>query len=178
MKQTVEIEVPDGKTAVWEDIKVYYNQCQNRIMENTNFREDLVIEFNDELDTEEGRNFIYKAVDFFVNRGMDKAKDSVFKPLKTRPAKVYYEKYKFIYDRKGMANMELCYRLVNSAAQYLYYIEDTLDPEIQFPFDCTYLFDLEKWYDEIDIRHRSNDEILILLINKLYNSSYYDLLLY
>ena len=89
MKQTVEIEVPDGKKAVWEDIKAYYNQCQNRIMENTNC-EDLVIEFNDELDTKKGRNFIYKAVDFFVNRAIDKAKNSVFEPLKTRPAKVYY----------------------------------------------------------------------------------------
>lgn len=146
--------------------------------ENIDFREDLVIEFNDELDTEEGRNFIYKAVDFFVNRAIDKVKDSVFEPLKEMPAKVYYEKYKFIYDRKDKADMKLCYLLVDSAARYLYYIEDTLDSEIQFPFDCTCLFGLEKWYDEIDIKHRSNDEILILLINKLYNSFYYDLLLY
>ena len=43
-------------------------------MENTDFREDFVIEFNDDLDTDEGRNFIYKAVDFFVRRSMDKAK--------------------------------------------------------------------------------------------------------
>ena len=133
--------------------------------------------FNDNLDTKEGRNFIYKVVDFFVNRAIDKAKDSVFKPLETRPAKVYYEKYKFIYDRKDKADMGLCHLLVNSAAQYLYYIEDTFPDELQFPFDCTYLFDLEKWYDEIDIRNRSNDEILILLINRLYNLPYCDLLL-
>ena len=147
-------------------------------MENTNLSKYLVVEFNDNLDTKEGRNFIYKVVDFFVNRAIDKAKDSVFKPLETRPAKVYYEKYKLIYDKKDKANMELCYQLVNSAAQYLYYIEDTFPAELQFPFDCTYLFDLEKWYDEIDIRNRYNDEILILLINKLYNSPYRDLILY
>ena len=147
-------------------------------MENTNLSKYLVVEFNDNLDTKEGRNFIYKVVDFFVNRAIDKAKDSVFKPLETRPAKVYYEKYKFIYDRKDKADMGLCYLLINSAAQYLYYIEDTFPDELQFPFDCTYLFDLEKWYDEIDIRNRYNDEILILLINKLYNSPYRDLILY
>ena len=130
------------------------------------------IQFSDELDNEEGINFIYKAVDFFVNRAIDKVKDSIFKPLETNLAKVFYEKYKFIYDRKDKANMELCYLLINSAARYLYYIEDILDPESQFPFDCTYLFDLNAWYDEIDIRNCYNDEILILLINKLYNSPY------
>ena len=146
-------------------------------MENTNLSKYLVVEFNNNLDTKEGRNFIYKVVDFFVNRAIDKAKDSVFKPLETRPAKVYYEKYKFIYDRKDKADMGLCHLLVTCAAQYIDYIEDTLDPEIQFPFDCTYLFGLEKWYGEIDIRHRYDDEILILLINRLYNLPYCDLLL-
>ena len=134
------------------------------------------IQFSDELDNEEGINFIYKTVDFFVNRAVDKVKDSIFKPLETKTAKVFYEKYKFIYDKKDKANIELCYLLINSAARYLYYIEDTLDPESQFPFDCTYLFDLNAWYDEIDIRHCYNDEILILLINKLYNSPYRELI--
>ena len=134
------------------------------------------IQFSNELDNEEGINFIYKTVDFFVNRAIDKVKDSIFKPLETKTAKVFYEKYKFIYDRKDKANIELCYLLINSAARYLYYIEDTLDPESQFPFDCTYLFDLNAWYDEIDIRHCYNDEILILLINKLYNSPYRELI--
>ena len=134
------------------------------------------IQFSDELNNEEGINFIYKTVDFFVNRAIDKVKDSIFKPLETKSAKVFYEKYKFIYDRKDKANIELCYLLINSAARYLYYIEDTLDPESQFPFDCIYLFDLNAWYDEIDIRHCYNDEILILLINKLYNSPYRELI--
>lgn len=30
--------------------------------------------FNDELDTKEGRHFIYKAVNFFVCRSIEKAK--------------------------------------------------------------------------------------------------------
>ena len=146
-------------------------------MKNTDFREDFVIEFNDDLDTDEGRNFIYKAVDFFVRRSMDKAKNSIGKPLETKPAHVYYEKYKFIYDRIDKANMELCHLLVVTTAQYINYIEDNLDPELQFPFDCTYLFELEAWFEEIDIRHRYNDEILILLINKLYNTVYRELII-
>ena len=146
-------------------------------MENTDFREDFVIEFDDDLDTDEGRNFIYKAVDFFVRRSMEKVKDSIGKPLETKPAHVYYEKYKFIYDRKDKANMELCHLLVATAAQYINYIEDNLDPELQFPFDCTYLFELKAWFEEIDIRHRYNDEILILLINKLYNTVYRELII-
>ena len=147
-------------------------------MENTEFCEDFVIEFNDDLDTDDGRNFIYKAVDFFVRRAMDKVKDSIPNPLETKPAHVYYEKYMFIYDRKDKANMELCHLLVVTAAQYINQIEDNLDPELQFPSDCTYLFELKAWFNEIDIRHRYDDEILILLINKLYYSTYRDLILY
>ena len=49
-------------------------------MENTDFREDFVIEFNDDLDTDDGRIFIYRAVDFFVSRAMDKVKDSIPNP--------------------------------------------------------------------------------------------------
>ena len=146
-------------------------------MENTDFREDFVIEFDDDLDTKEGRIFIYKAVDFFVRRSMDKVKDSIGKPLETKHARVYYEKYMFIYDRIDKANMELCHLLVATAAQYINYIEDNLDPELQFPFDCTYLFELKAWFEEIDIRHRYNDEILILLINKLYNTVYRELII-
>lgn len=146
-------------------------------MENTDFREDFVIEFNDDLDTKEGIIFIYKVVDFFVHRAMDKVNDSIPNPLETKPAHVYYEKYMFIYDRIDKADMELCHLLVATAAQYINYIEDGLEPELQFPFDCTYLFGLAEWFEEIDIRHRYDDEILILLINKLYYSVYRDLIL-
>ena len=146
-------------------------------MENTDFREDFVIEFNDDLDTDDGRIFIYRAVDFFVSRAMDKVKDSIPNPLEKKPAHVYYEKYKFIYDRKDKADMGLCHLLVNSAAQYLYYIEDTFPAELQFPFDCIYLFELKAWFEEIDIRHRYDDEILIMLINKLYNTVYRELII-
>ena len=146
-------------------------------MENTDFREDFVIEFNDDLDTDEGRNFIYKAVDFFVRRSMDKVKDSIPNPLETKPAHVYYEKYKFIYDRKDKANMELCHLLVAVASDYIDYIEDTFRAKLQFPFDYNVLFDLDLWFEEIDIKNRYTEEIMILLINRLYNTVYCELIL-
>ena len=134
-------------------------------------------EFDEELDTKEGRHFIYKAVNFFVVRSIEKAKKSPFKLIEKEHAKKLFEKYKFIYNRSSQPDMELCHLLVTVASDYIDYIEETFRAKLQFPFDCTYLFDLEKWFDEIDIRNRSNDEILILLINRLYNLPYCDLLL-
>ena len=134
--------------------------------------------FSDELDTKEWRHFIYKAVNFFVFRSIEKARKSPFKRIEEEPATKLFEKYKFVYNRSIEPDMELCHLLVVTAAQYINYIEDNLDHELQFPFDCTYLFELKAWFNEIDIRHRYDDEILILLINKLYYSAYRDLILY
>lgn len=44
-------------------------------------------EFIDELNTKEGINFIYKAVNFFVFRSIDKVKNSPLTPIKEDPAK-------------------------------------------------------------------------------------------
>ena len=52
----------------------------------------MVAEFNKVIDTIEGKNFVHKVVEFFVNRSREKMKDSVFKPLEDNRAKVYYEK--------------------------------------------------------------------------------------
>ena len=105
-------------------------------------------------------------------------KDSVFKPLEENRAKFYYEKYKFIHDRidAEKSDKETYYLLAGSASKYIDYIEDGLNPNLQFPFDCIHLFDLSSWFEDIDIKHLCTDEIMILLINKLYNSPYYKLL--
>ena len=134
-------------------------------------------EFNEVIDTIEGKFFIHKVVDFFVSRSIEKVKDSVFKPQEENVAKVYYEKYKFVYDRidAEKSDEETYYLLVNSASKYIEYIEDGFNPNLQFPFDCTHLFDLSSWFEKIDIKHLCTDEIMILLINKLYNSPYYKL---
>lgn len=133
--------------------------------------------FNKVVDTIEGKIFIRKVVDFFVSRSIEKVKDSVFKPLEEKPAKVYYEKYKFVYDRidAEKSDKETYYLLVNSASKYIEYIEDGFNPNLQFPFDCEYLFGLSSWFVDIDIRHCRTNKIMILLINKLYNSPYYKL---
>ena len=137
----------------------------------------MVAEFNKVIDTIEGKNFVRKVVEFFVDRSREKMKDSVFKPLEENCAKFYYEKYKFIHDRidAEKSDKETYYLLAGSASKYIDYIEDGFNPNLQFPFDCTHLFDLSSWFEDIDIKHLCTDEIMILLINKLYNSPYYKL---
>ena len=137
----------------------------------------MVAEFNKVIDTIEGKNFVHKVVEFFVDRSREKMKDSVFKPLEDNRAKLYYEKYKFIHDRidAEKSGQETYYLLAGSASKYIDYIEDGFNPNLQFPFDCTHLFDLSSWFEDIDIKHLCTDEIMILLINKLYNSPYYKL---
>lgn len=133
--------------------------------------------FNDELDTKEGRHFIYKAVNFFVCRSIEKAKKSPFKRIEEEPAEKLFEKYKFIYNRTIEPDMELCHLLVAVASDYIDYIEDTFRAKLQFPFDYDVLFDLESWFDEINIKNRYTEEIMILLINRLYNTVYRELIL-
>ena len=137
----------------------------------------MIAEFNKVIDTIEGKNFVHKVVEFFVDRSREKMKDSVFKPLEDNRAKLYYEKYKFIHDRidAEKSGQETYYLLAGSASKYIDYIEDGFNPNLQFPFDCTHLFDLSSWFEDIDIKHLHTDEIMILLINKLYNSPYYKL---
>lgn len=137
----------------------------------------MIAEFNKVIDTIEGKNFVHKVVEFFVDRSREKMKDSVFKPLEDNRAKFYYEKYKFIHDRidAEKSGEETYYLLAGSASKYIDYIEDGFNPNLQFPFDCTHLFDLSSWFEKIDIKHLCTDEIMILLINKLYNSPYYKL---
>lgn len=132
----------------------------------------LNTKFNESLNTSEGRFFIYQVIDFFVRRSIDKVKNSIFKPLEEDKSIRLYERYKFIYSTKDKADIELCYMLAETASEYIEYIEDGFNPDLQFPFDCDYLFNLFSWFEEINIRHRFTYEILILLINKLYNSPY------
>ena len=73
--------------------------------------------------------------------------------------------------------MELCHLLVTVASDYIDYIEATFRAKLQFPFEYDVLFELESWFDEIDIKNHYTEEIMILLINKLYNSVYRELLL-
>ena len=130
------------------------------------------IQFDKTLDTEDGRRFIYDAVKFFVDRATEKVKDSPFRTLEQEPVKAWYEKYKFIYDKTKVITMSLCYLLVEAASVYIDRAESELSQDFVFPFDCDVMFDLQSWFEEIDTKNLYTEEILILLINKLYKSPY------
>ena len=133
--------------------------------------------FNNKLDTKEGRHFIYKAVNFFMIRSIEKAKKSPFKRIEDETPEKLYDKYKFIYNSTIEPGMELCYLLVHVASEYIDYIEETFRAKLQFPFEYDVLFDLESWFEEIYIKNRYTEEIMILLINKLYESPYRKLIM-
>lgn len=130
------------------------------------------IQFDKALDTEDGRSFIYAAVKFFVDRATEKVKDSPFRTLEQEPVKAWYEKYKFIYDKTKVITMDLCYLLVEAASVYIDRAESELSSDFVFPFDCDVMLDLHSWFEEIDTKNLYTEEILILLINKLYKSPY------
>ena len=134
-------------------------------------------QFNDELDTKEGKRFIYKAVNFFVVRSIKKAKDNSSRIIEEEHVKRLYDKYKFIYERSSDIDMELCYLLVQVASDYIDWIEDGFKSKFSFPFDYDVLFDLESWFDEIDTKNLYTEEIMVLLINRLYNTVYRELIL-
>ena len=72
----------------------------------------MIAEFNKVIDTIEGKNFVHKVVEFFVDRSREKMKDSVFKPLEDNLAKVYYEKYLETEDLSALQE-EYTQNLVN-----------------------------------------------------------------
>lgn len=135
------------------------------------------IQFDDEVDTKEGRHFIYKAVEFFMFRTIEKVKKSKFKLIEEDYAKKLYEKYLFIYNRSSDPDMELCYLLIQVASDYIDFVEDGFSNKFSFPFDYDVLFDLEEWFNEIDTKSLYTEEIMLLLINKLYYSPIYHPLL-
>lgn len=134
-------------------------------------------QFDDEVDTKEGRHFIYKAVEFFMFRTIEKVKKSKFRLIEEDYAKKLYEKYLFIYNRSSDPDMELCHLLIQVASDYIDFVEDGFSNKFSFPFDYDVLFDLEEWFNEIDTKNLYTEEIMLLLINKLYYSPVYHPLL-
>lgn len=134
-------------------------------------------QFDDEVDTKEGRHFIYKAVEFFMFRTIEKVKKSKFKLIEEDYAKKLYEKYLFIYNRSNDPDMELCHLLIQVASDYIDFVEDGFSNKFSFPFDYEVLFDLEEWFNEINTKNLYTAEIMLLLINKLYYSPVYHPLL-
>ena len=130
------------------------------------------------IDSEEGRNFIIKVVDFFVNTVIEETehKMSIASEREKEIAIRYYKNYKFIRDSINInkSPKDFYYALVRKAAKYIYFIEDGMNPIYEFPLNILDSFELTSWF-EGKFGKYSTYEIIIMLANKLFNSIYRDL---
>ena len=130
------------------------------------------------IDSEEGRNFIIRVVDFFVNTVIEETehKMSIAPEPEKEVANRLYKDYKFIRDSINISksNKDLYYELVRKAAKYIYFIEDGMNPIYEFPLNILHRFNLTSWWEGKFGRY-STYEIIIMLANKLFNSIYRDL---
>ena len=130
------------------------------------------------IDSEEGRNFIIKVVDFFVNTVIEETehKMSIASEREKELAIRYYKNYKFIRDSIDInkSPKDFYYALVRKAAKYIYFIEDGMNPIYEFPLNILDRFELTSWF-EGKFGKYSTYEIIIMLANKLFNSIYRDL---
>ena len=130
------------------------------------------------IDSEEGRNFIIKVVDFFVNTVIEETehKMSIASEREKELAIRYYKNYKFIRDSIDInkSPKDFYYALVRKAAKYIYFIEDGMNPIYEFPLNILDRFELTSWFEGKFGRY-STYEIIIMLANKLFNSIYRDL---
>ena len=127
------------------------------------------------IDSEEGRNFIIRVVDFFVNTVIEETehKMSIAPEPEKEVANRLYKDYKFIRDSLNISksNKDLYYELVRKAAKYIYFIEDGMNPIYEFPLNILHRFNLTSWW-EGKFGKYSTYEIIIMLANKLFNSIY------
>ena len=127
------------------------------------------------IDSEEGRNFIIRVVDFFVNTVIEETeqKMSIAPEPEKEIAIRLYKDYKFIRDSLNISksNKDLYYELVRKAAKYIYFIEDGMNPIYEFPLNILHRFNLTSWWEGKFGRY-STYEIIIMLANKLFNSIY------
>lgn len=127
------------------------------------------------INNKEGRKFIIEIVDFFVNRVIEKTESnrSIGKDREKAIEKRYYRNYKFIRDSININTSpeDLYYVLIRKAAIYIDFIEDGINHKLYFPLDILDMFELTSWFNS-NIDRYVIDEIMIVLINKLFYSSY------
>ena len=127
------------------------------------------------IDSEEGRNFIIRVVDFFVNTVIEETehKMSTAPEPEKEIANRLYKDYKFIRDSINInkSPKDFYYILVEKAAKYMYFIEDGMNPIYEFPLNILHRFNLTSWWEGKFGRY-STYEIIIMLANKLFNSIY------
>ena len=131
------------------------------------------------INSEEGRKFILNIVEFFVNKVIEKTEDKMSRaPQREKDkAKRCYRNYEFIRDsinRTHTSTEDLYYVLIRKAAIYIDFIEDGIDHNNDFPLDILDMFELTSWFNSNIDRYRT-EEIMVVLINKLFSSSYRDL---
>ena len=127
------------------------------------------------INNKEGRKFIIEIVDFFVNRVIEKTESnrSISKDREKAIEKRYYRNYKFIRDSININTSpeDLYYVLIRKAAIYIDFIEDGINHKLYFPLDILDMFELTSWFNSNIDKYVTN-EIMIVLINKLFYSSY------
>ena len=127
------------------------------------------------INNEEGRKFIIQIIDFFVNKVIEKTERN--RAINTDSEKYlekrYYRNYKFIKDSINISNSseDVYYVLVRKATIYIDFIEDGIKPDNYFPLDILDMFELTSWFESNIDKYRTN-EIIIVLINKLFYSIY------
>ena len=127
------------------------------------------------INSEEGRKFIVNIVDFFVNESMAETEDcrnrqnKVIKDIEKRR----YKDYKFIRDSINISTSpkDIYYVLLRKAVSYIDFIEDGYNPDLQFPVYILNKFELNSWFKR-NFETYYTEEMIITLINKLFNSIY------
>lgn len=127
------------------------------------------------LNSEEGRKFIIEIVDFFVNKVIEKTESnrSISSDSEKAIEKRYYRNYKFIRDsiNTNTSPEDLYYVLIRKAVIYIDFIEDGINHKLYFPLDILDMFELTSLFNS-NIDRYVTDEIIIVLINKLFYSIY------
>ena len=127
------------------------------------------------INNEEGRKFIVNIVDFFVNESISITKDftSMAPYDDNAKEKRLYKEYKFIRDSIdiSISPKEIYNVLIRKAASYIDFTEDGNSHAWTFPEYFLGKFELYSWFEH-DVEKYNTKEMIITLINKLFNSIY------
>lgn len=137
-----------------------------------------MIKFDDSLFNINGKDFIVRSIEYFINNSRDTLKDSPFKTLDEPKSIRLYEEYLTVLKivKNNNVNIEeLCDLLLDKACKYLNYTEDGLVDEDCQPYKGLSLFNLTHWYKNCSPENYTLKEQFILIINKLSKTFFYNL---
>lgn len=138
-----------------------------------------MIRFDSSLvDNENGKNFIVRSIEYFVNNSRNTLKDSPFKTLNESKSIRLYDEYLEVLKivKENNINIEeICNLLLDKVCNYLNYTEDELIYENSQPYKGLSLFNLTYWYKNLPPEDYTLKEQFILIINKLSKTFFYNL---